>query len=507
MKYLLSLDIGTTSVKAGLFDSEGRCLSIAAQEYLLLTPAAERAELDPETYWLASVSTLRQVISKSGIESNGIVAITVSSQGETIIVLDEVGKPLLNAIVWIDNRAVKQAEYLDTVLGKDAYEHTGIPEIIPTWPACKILWLKENEPALFARTAKFLLVQDYLIYRLTGHYVTDGSISCTTLYFDINRHEWWQDALDEIGIEKEKLASIQKPGSIAGRLTKESMDALNLPTPIAVVCGGMDQSVGAIGAGTIKEGVVSETTGAALAIQVCIDNPLIDDKHQTPVYVHSIDGMYLFVPVCPTAGMAFKWFKDNFFLIHNQSETIQTELDYYEKMNEMSAQIPAGSDGLVMLPHLMGAFSPESNPFARGSFTGFTLSHTKSHFVRAIQEAVAFMLRQNIEMIQHAGVFVKEIRTGGGASRSHIWNQIKADVLNVPIVKLENGDTALVGNAILGGVAVNVFETIEEGCQKMVQIKSRTFPSKDSAQYEIFFRRYLDLDSTLKEYFKRNYSI
>jgi len=497
MKYLLSLDIGTTSVKAGIFDSNGACLATALEEYQLITPSPDQAELDPLTYWTASTRTLREVLKRSEVNGDLVCALTISSQGETLISLNEEGKPVRNAIVWMDNRAAEQAQFLNKELGLKAYDVTGIPEIVPTWPACKILWLKENEPAHFNETAKFLLVQDYLVYCLTGKFVTDGSISCTTLLFDIIHHTWWEDALSITGIDKDKLPEIQKPGSVAGKVLPEVAAELGISGEMLVVCGGMDQCVGAIGAGNIDEGVVSETTGAALTMQVTVRNPMIDETRVSPVYVHSVDGLYLLVPVCPTAGMAFKWFKDNFVLSDDSAG-----VDVYELMNEMSQQVPAGCDGLVMLPHLMGAFSPESNPSARGSFTGFTLHHKKAHFVRAIQEAVAFMLRQNIEAVRKAGVRISDVRTSGGASRSKVWNQIKADVCALPIDKLENEDSGLVGDAILGGVATGVFPSIEAACSIMVQKAGRVLPGEQSTEYEQYYRRYLALDRSLKSYFR-----
>ena len=192
MNLLLALDIGTTSVKVGLYQPDGCCLAIAMQEYELISYSAEQAELDPNTYWLATVKTIREVIAQAKVDPVEVRGLAVSSQGETTIVLDAEGKPLRNALVWLDNRAVQQAEELNVELGESVYEKTGIPEVLATWPACKILWIKQNEPQVFARAARFLLVQDFLIQRLCGNYVTDGSISCTTMYYDIVAHQWWK---------------------------------------------------------------------------------------------------------------------------------------------------------------------------------------------------------------------------------------------------------------------------------------------------------------------------
>ncbi len=193
------------------------------------------------------------------------------------------------------------------------YSRTGIPEIGPTWSACKILWIRQNEPEVFSRADKFLLVQDYLIYRLTGRIVTDGSVSCTTLNYDLVKNTWWTDVQDAIGIRTEQLPEIVQPGTDVGALSPEAAGQLGLSTKTSVVTGGMDQAVGAIGAGNFKPGKVSESTGAALAIQATITDPMIDRSKVVPVYYHSVPGQYLFVPVCPTAGMAFKWLRDSFF--------------------------------------------------------------------------------------------------------------------------------------------------------------------------------------------------
>jgi xylulokinase len=504
MDLLLGIDAGTTSVKAGLFEPNGRCLAVAREEYQLITPAADHAELDPEIYWQACIRTVRSVIAQSKADPKTIVALAVSSQGETTISLDKTGKPVYPALVWIDNRATEQAARLALRFSKQVYQKTGIPEIIPTWPACKIAWIKENEPEVFSRVHKFLLVQDFLIHRLTGRVVTDGSISCTTMYYDINQGGWWQEVLDEIGISPDQLPEIVPPGSSIGTVSTAAASLLGLSASTKVVTGGMDQSVGAIGAGNIQPGTVSETTGAALAIQVTIADPAIDKNKVVPVYQHSVPGKYLFIPVCPTAGMAFKWFRDVFGK-EEIEKAASDGLDSYDLLTRLAETIPPGSDGLVMLPHLMGAFSPKPNPAARGSFTGFTLSHTRGHFVRALLEGVAFMLRRNLESVQKAGIEIREIRSTGGGARSRLWNQIKANVCDLPVVTLQNEDTGLLGDAILAGVAAGVFPSIEQGCADMVAVKEKINPTEDAKAYQKPYQMYCELDQTLDKVYRNFY--
>jgi xylulokinase len=283
MELLLAIDAGTTSVKAGLFAPDGRCMGVGRQEYQLDTPAADRVQLDPDIYWQACLKTVREAISRSGAKPSQVTALAVSSQGETIITLDAAGKAIYPALVWLDNRASAQASLLAERFGKEVYPRTGIPEIVPTWSACKIMWLRQNEPEVFSRAHKFLLVQDYLIYRLTGRFVTDGSVSCTTLNYDLLKNAWWTDIQDDVGISTEQLPEIVQPGATVGTLSPKAAGELGLSTKTRVVTGGMDQAVGAIGAGNFKPGKVSESTGAALAIQATITDPLMDPSHAIPV--------------------------------------------------------------------------------------------------------------------------------------------------------------------------------------------------------------------------------
>jgi xylulokinase len=504
--YLLGLDAGTTSVKAALFDNRGACLGIGREEYLLSTPSAEQAELEAEIYWLSSGIAIRTAIQAAGVPPAQVRAMAVSSQGETTIPVNAQGVPLRPALVWLDNRAHSQAHWLASHFDpQEVYEVTGVPEVIPTWSACKILWIRQNEPKVFAQAHKYLLVKDYLVYRSTGEFVTDGATACTSMLYDIRHHQWWPEMLDAVGISPNQLPAITRPGEVVGKLTASAAQALGLDKQTLVINGGMDQAVGAIGAGSITPDVISESTGAALAIQVTTPYPDMRLVNRIPLYVHSLPGMYLFVPVLPTGGMAFKWFRDTFGDSEIQAAR-ESKRDAYDILTEMAAQVAPGSDGLVMLPHLMGAFSPEENPAARGVFSGFTLGHGKGHFVRAILEGVAFNLRQILESLSQTGYHFSEVRTSGGGSRSTLWNQIKADVCGLPIATLINEETALLGDAILAGAACGVYSSVTEACAQMVSFKERIQPGEQRIAYEKAYRRYYELNQCLGTYFRSNYS-
>lgn len=504
MHLLLAIDAGTTSLKAGLFNAQGECLGIERREYRLETPKVDWAQVIPYVYWQACAQAVHSLLELEGVQKEAIVALAVSSQGETIMAVDAQGEPVYPAMVWLDNRATEEAGQLSDLFGEEVYQRSGIPEVIPTWSACKVLWLRAHEPEAFARSAKFLLVQDFLISRLSGIYATDGSIACTSMFYDIHKHGWWQEVLDAVGIKEKQLPQLVKPGSIVGQISAEAAHSLGLSQKTLVVSGGMDQAVGAIGSGNIQPGIISESTGAALAIQATIAETSIVGKQKIPVYVHSVPGKYLVVPVCPTAGMAFKWLRDQFCQAEMQAAQ-EKGMDAYDLMTKLAASVPAGSDGLVMLPHLSGAFSPNINPLARGSFTGFTLSHTRAHFIRAVMEGVAFLLKQNIDSIAKAGITLSEIIATGGGARSSLWNQIKADVCHLPVTTLKTEETALVGDAILAGTASGIFASIEDGCQRMIAIQKRTLPGRDQECYQSAYVRYLALDEQLSGYYTNYY--
>jgi xylulokinase len=249
--------------------------------------------------------------------------------------------------------------------------------------------------------------------------------------------------------------------------------------------------------------VVSESTGGALTLQASIDRPGGDPTRQTPVYVHSAPDRYLYCPVCPTGGMALTWFRDQF----GAEEIAQAARDVaggsaYDRLTALAAGVPPGAEGLIMLPHLMGAFSPEYEPQASGVFFGFTLHHGKPHFVRAVLEAVAFMLRRNLELLTGAGAQAFEIRSHGGGSRSTLWNQIKADACGLPVVTLEGGDAAVRGDAMIAGVAAGVFPDLAAACTAMVTIKDRYRPDPAArAAYDEAYGRYVRLFDTLRPLF------
>ena len=459
MANLLGIDVGTTSMKMVLFDENGTIFKSVSKEYTLETKG-DRVELDAEKYW--------QMFSKGYEEIKleyEVDALSIDTQCETLIVTDDEGTPLYNAIVWLDNRAAREVEKIAEKFGtKTVYEITGQPEITAIWPACKLMWLRDNEPEVFGKVKKIFLLEDFLIYRLTGEFVTERTLQSSSLYLDIREGEWWQEMLDFIGINENQLPRICDSGKLVAEVDGTK-----------IVTGVMDQIAGSVGAGVVTSEIVSEMTGTTMAIVVPTDKfPAHKEENRVPCHLN-YDGNYCLLTWTPTAGIALKWFKENF--CENLS---------FRQLDEIAEKVEAGSNGLTFMPYLCGSIIPKYNPDARGAFLGFTMEHGRAHAVRAILESVAFMLQENLEYL---GVSCSEIRSMGGGALSPLWCQIKADVTGKKIVTLKSTEAACLGSAIIAGVGAGIYERVPTACKALIVTDKEYYPS--GADYSDAYKRYL----------------
>ncbi len=456
---LLGIDFGTTSVKAVLFDEKLRELASSTEDYTVKT-SGNIVELEPLRYW----SLLKNAL--TNVEKNAKVdALAIDTQCETLILTDENGEPVRDAIVWLDNRAEEEARIIEEHFGrKKVYEVTGQPEITATWPASKLLWVKRNEPQVWAKTKKIFLLEDYLLYKLTGKFVTEKTLQSSTIYFDINTSEYWDEMLSFIGVEKEMLPALMDSGKFVGEYNG-----------IKVITSAMDQVAGAIGAGVIEKGICSVMTGTTMAIYLPTDSvPQFKEDSFVPCH-YSFDGSYCLLSWSPTAGMALKWFKEAFL----------PDISFKD-LDAMAEKVGVGSDGVTFLPYLCGSTMPKYNPDARGSFTGLTPEHNTAHFVRSIMESVACMLKSNLDYL---GTDVDEIRVMGGGAKSPLWCNMKADITKKRLITLKNKETACLGAAILAGVGAGEFECVKEACAMIETDKVYTPQGNDYTQvYENFVK-------------------
>lgn len=501
MKYIISIDVGTTSTKIGLFDKQLKAVGFLGEEYTLLMPQSGFVELDADIYWQSIKKVIKKLLQKYNVDGQDIASIGICSQGETVIPVDKNGNPLHNAIVWLDGRAKDEAELLKHKIGEDLfYRTTGLNEIWAAHPICKLFWIKNNLPKVYNETDKFLLLTDFIAYQLCGKALTEWTMMCSTGYYDINHKRVWLEGLRAAGIDAEKIPPVYRSGISAGTVSPGVANSLGVSADTKVIISANDQMCGAVGGGNISPGIVTETTGTALVLTTSVDKPNYDSV-QKPVYYLHVKGNYLSVLYSPTAGIILKWFKDE-FCDKEAREAKEQGLSIYERLGQMAADVAPGSEGLMLYPQFAGKVSPNNDPYTKGVFFNVGLNSKKAHFIRAIFEGVAYMLCENIKAIEKNGIIVNEVRSMGGGSKSDIWNQIKADVTGKKIVTLKNTETTSLGVAIIAAVSLNWFESIEEAVHNTVLVDKVFHPNAENTQeYMRAYALYTKLDKSLADLF------
>ncbi len=499
----LIFDIGTTAVKACLFGEDLALLRSETVEYELIAEKALHVELEAETYWRGLKSGLGGILLKSPDAKKKIRGIGITTQGETLIPVDRSGMALCNAIVWLDGRAAKQSATIRSMFDERAfYAKTGIPDCNGLCPVSKLLWIKDNDRRLYDATYKFLLLEDYMIMRLTGRFVTEKSLLSTTGYFDIVNDCLWDEMLSGIGVDAAKIPEALECGSVVSRILPAIAVELGLEGDIQVVTGAMDQTAGALGAANIIPGLASETTGTALSIAVTCENPDFSHPGRLTIYRHVTKGKYLYIPICMTAGMVLKWFKDE-FCPDLVSEARAKGESVYDLIGKLVESTSIGANGLVLLPYLAGVTQPDNNPRAKGVFLGVGLDTKRRHFLRAIFESVAFMLRENMELVESiTGLKLTGVLSLGGGAKSRVWSQIKADATGREISTMEESECASLGAAILVAVALGVFPSVAIAATASNKILDSFMPNRENfALYESGYARYQELYTRVKDLF------
>ncbi len=449
-KCIAVLDIGTTAVKACLFSPALRLLACSVREYAL-TACGERVEAKAGLYLDAARMGMAEALAAAPGWTPA--AVSVATQGETLVPVDGAGTPLCPFLVWLDGRAGTEAEALRSRLPEEIfYRTTGLPGISGALPLAKLLWLRKNAPELFSRARKFLLLEDYFLHWMTGRFITEKSLQTSTGWFDLRRGAYWAAALDAAGVPPEKLPEPLECGEAAGPLLLDAAAALGLPAGIPVVTGAMDQTAAALAAGGVSPGTVTETTGTALVMAACTDAPVFARGHRVTIYRHALAGKYLYLPIGNTAGMALRWFRDEF------CRDLPAGARGYAALDTLAQAVPCGCEGLVFLPFLSGSVDPDACENARAAFFGARLSTTRAHFVRSVMESVAFLLRDFLEMLDALGCPADAVYSLGGGARSAVWQQIKADVcgraFHVPVC----GEATAMGAALLAGWGCGLIE-------------------------------------------------
>lgn len=503
MKYILGVDLGTTAIKAAVFDETGKECGSKTVEYTLLTPQPGWCELEVSTYVDTFIAASHAAMERAGITAEQIDSIGMSAQGETTICLDEKNEPLRPAIVWMDLRATEESEYIQEVFGQaEIQKHTGQPGMDAIWPAGKLLWLRKNEPEIFQKTAKFVQLKGYFSYLLTGTFACEDSILCTTMYWDINTRKYWPEMLDFLQIKEEQLPVILKQGESVGKITEEGAKLFGFSTNTTLNVGALDQACGALGVGNVRPGTFSDCTGSNLSTVAIVDKLILDPSMQMPCFASAIPGKYM-LHAFSSGGMVLKWFRDTFCEKEKEIEA-DGGAAAFDQIGAEVLKIAPGSDGLIMIPHLQGSGPPDTDNDQKGVYFGITLAHKKAHFARALMESIAMVLRRMIEAMEPLGVEVNQIIALGGGSKSDVWCQLKCDATGVPYnIMSTTESSACLGAAILAGVATGIFSSPEEAADMIVTAEKSYQPNTEvKGAYDTLFEKTMKLQNGFKVFYE-----
>ncbi len=477
---MLGLDIGTSATKALLLSSNGDIWA-AESPHHLMCPKPGWAEQDPTEWWHAALAAMKQVLRLARRKASEIDAIGLSGQMHGSVFLGDSPKPIRPAILWNDQRTSPQCRRIvELAGGREALISMVSNPALTGFTAPKILWLMENEPARFARTRHILLPKDYIRYCLTGQYVTDVADASGTLLLNVNTRQWHTDLIARLGIDPNLLPSVMESTDISGTVTPSVAGLTGLRSGIPVVAGAGDQAAGAVGAGVVSPGVLSATIGTSGVIFAATDKPLTDPQGRIHTMCHAIPNTWCMFGCMLSAGGSYQWLKN---MLQSAGSKSSAAALTYDRMNAMADGVPPGSENLLFLPYLTGERCPHADPNARGCFVGLTPQHRAGHLVRAVMEGVTLAMRQQVQMMRDLGAGVKEIRAGGGGSRSPLWLQMQADMYNAPVCTIRADQGAALGAAILAAVGIGVWPTVPQATTALIKTKARYKPNSRRARF------------------------
>lgn len=476
MQYI-GVDLGSTNIKAALYAEDFKLLGRLSVpvEY---DRTGGKVEFDAEDYVNGLKGLLKSLSGLEGAEPEKIAQITFTGQAETLIVVGEDGRAMIPAISWMDERSVEECAELAEMFSPEEIEATtGQQAVLPTWPATKILWLKHNRPEIYDGAVTFMLLKDYVVWRLTGVKNADMSIATFSFYFDIYEKKYWKKMLDAIGITEEKLPVLAEPCTVAGPLTEAVAKECGMTVKTLVNNGTLDHFTGMIGTGNVEMGGVSLSTGTVMALATMAKEPVLDKNCGVAMHYGFLPDTHIMLPVAESGGVSLEWYRRNFM----------PDVDY-KKLNEVLDERKHPTQ-LIFLPYIVGTNSPEFDTEASGILYGLRQEHDAFDAAAAVMEGVAYVLRKNCECMNAKGACIDHIIATGGGAKSNCWCQMQADITGLPVVRPAELEAACLGAAIIGAVKDGKFADFKAASDAVVAMDKRFEPQKNEA-YERNYKRF-----------------
>lgn len=489
-EYLLGIDIGTTASKAILLHSTKGIIATATADATLRSPQAGWAETNPDEWWDNVARITRTCLSMAGINAQRLAGIGVSGMVPTLILLDKKGRLLRPSIQQNDARAISEIQYFRNHLNEtDILNRTG-SNITQQSIGPKAYWLHKNEAATMHNAAHLMGAYDFIVYRMTGVFSCERNWALESGLFDLQREDWDSTLLNLSKISRDWLGQVHRPSQIVGAVSESAAAWLGLAPGIPVVAGSADHIASAFSAGLRVHGDLLVKLGGAGDILYCIDEITVDPR--LFLDYHVVPQKFILNGCMATSGSILKWFKQHF-----AAETSYSDLD------KEAAQVPAGSGELILLPYFLGEKSPIHDPLARGVLFGLTLSHSRAHIFRSVLEGVAYGFKHHLAVLSEMGLTVNRTRVTNGGSRSHLWQQITADVLGLPLEHIARHPGSSLGAAFVAGMGVGAFHGWEE-IEKFIKIDLVVQPdAANHARYGRLFDIYLKVYESLKDQFPK----
>lgn len=498
MKYMIGVDIGTTSTKSVLYDEEGNFILKHNIGYPLNTPNVDVSEENPDELFDAVIMTIKYVIRESGINKDDIKLVSFSAQMHSLIAMDNNHKRLTENLTWADNRASKYAEKINQDHnGFDIYQRTGTP-IHPMSPLSKIFWMKHEQQQTYNDTAKFIDIKTYIFYQLFEQYVIDQSMASATGILNLETLQWDKEAMQLLEINENQLPEIVPTTHILTGMKKRYATLMGLNEDTPFVVGASDGVLSNLGVNAFKKGEVAVTIGTSGAIRTVIDKPRTDYKGRIFCYVLTEDHYVIGGPV-NNGGVILRWLRDE--LLASEVETAKRlGVDTYDVLTRIASRVKPGAEGLIFHPYLAGERAPLWNADARGSFFGLTLSHKKEHMIRAALEGVLYNLYTvYLALIEVMNETPKSIKATGGFAKSEVWRQMMADIFDTYLSVPESYESSCLGACVLGMKAlgeVEDFSIIED----MVGTTNEHEPDQEQVQtYQQLVAIFINLSRSLEE--------
>jgi FGGY-family pentulose kinase len=501
--FLIGIDGGTESLRVGVFDVSGRPLAFAATPYGLDHPRPGWAEQDPDEWWSALVQSVRGAMEKSGVRADDIAGISLDCTTCTVVAVDDRGRHLRPAIIWMDVRASDQARRIGrSTHPARKYNSGGKGPVSAEWYPSKALWLKENEPDTYRRARYLVEYTDWLNWRLTGRWTVNINTASMRAYYDRAQGGWPTGFYSEIGLGDvlDKLpAEVLDLGEPVAGLAEGQASELGLKPGTPVAQGGADAFVAQIGLGVVQPGKMALITGSSHVLTGQSDRATFGEGFFGAYTDAVVPGQYTVEGGQVSTGSVLKWFKDN-FCADVLREAEAKRVNPYDLLNERASRLPIGSDGLIVNEYWQGNRTPYTDPDARGNIWGLSLHHGPAHLYRAIQEGVCYGTEHILRHMRDADVDVREFVAAGGACNSRHWMQMHADVTGVPIALTEVGDAAVLGCAILAAAGAGIYPGVPQAAEAMVHETEVLEPDKARHdEYQFFVDAYAETYPRLRD--------